>query len=228
VGVLATDLLVGVGIGILLKFVFHAINGVPLRSFFKPFLKVTTIDDQTVQIDASGSAVFSNWLPFRRQIEQLGLVQHNNVIINLAGTDVVDHSVMEKLHELSLDFAQAGLRLDVVGLDTHRQLSSHPYATRRRVTVQMRRITVVGPATAEAALIAMVRDRGASGFTAVPCHGGGRRAGDDSGRPLVRFETIVPAEVAGKILDDLKGPQFADERMTAWIEPVDVLRLEQF
>jgi MFS superfamily sulfate permease-like transporter len=228
VGVLATDLLVGVGIGILLKFVIHAINGVPLQSFFKPFLKVTTIDDQTVQIDASGSAVFSNWLPFRRQIEQLGLVQHNNVIVNLAGADVVDHSVMEKLHELSLDFAQAGLRLDVVGLDSHRQLSAHPYATRKRVTVQMRRITVVGPATAEAALVSMVRDRGASGFTAVPCHGGGRRPADATGRPLVRFETIVPADVAGLILDDLKGPQFADERMTAWIEPVDVLRLEQF
>lgn len=228
VGVLATDLLVGVGIGILLKFVIHAINGVPLRSFFKPFLKVTTIDDQTVQIDASGSAVFSNWLPFRRQIEQLGLIQHHNVIVNLAGADVVDHSVMEKLHELSLDFAQAGLRLDVVGLDSHRQLSAHPYAARKRVTVQMRRITVVGPATAEAALVSMVRDRGASGFTAVPCHGGGRRAGTDTGRPLVRFETIVPADVARLILDDLKGPQFADERMTAWIEPVDVLRLEQF
>ena len=35
---------------------------------------------------------FTNWIPFRRQIEQLGLVQHNNVIVNLAGTTLVDHS----------------------------------------------------------------------------------------------------------------------------------------
>ena len=228
VGVLATDLLVGVGIGILLKFIIHAINGVPLGSFFKPFLKVSTVDDQTVQIDASGSAVFSNWLPFRRQIEQLGLVQHNNVIVNLAGTDLVDSSVMEKLQGLVLDFEQAGLRLDVVGLGSHRQLSAHPHAARKRITVQMRRITVVGPAAAEAALAAMVRARGASGFTAVPCRGGGRRDSESGGRPLVRFETIVPADVAGGILDDLKEPRFADERMTVWIEPVDVLRLEQF
>jgi MFS superfamily sulfate permease-like transporter len=228
VGVLATDLLIGVGIGILLKFVIHAINGVPLSSFFKPFLKVSTIDDTTVQIDASGSAVFSNWLPFRRQIEQLGLVQHNSVIVNLAGVQLVDHSVMEKLHELALDFEQAGLRLDVVGLGGHRQLSAHPHATRRRVTVHMRRITVVAPATAESALVAMVRDRGASGYTAVPCHGGGRRDTDSSARPLVRFETIVPAEVARGILDELRGHAFAGERLTAWIESVDVLRLEQF
>lgn len=228
IGVLATDLLVGVGIGILLKLGIHAINGVPLSSFFKPFLKVSTVDDTTVQIDASGSAVFSNWLPFRRQIEQLGLVQHHNVIVNLAGAQLVDHSVMEKLHELALDFEQAGLRLDVVGLGGHRQLSAHPHATRKRVTVQMRRITVVGPATAEPALVAMVRDRGASGYTAVPCHGGGRRESAAGSRPLVRFETIVPADVAGHILDELKGEAFAEERLTAWIEPVDVLRLEQF
>ena len=228
VAVLATDLLIGVGFGILLKFVIHAINGVPLTSFFKPFLKVTTVDDQTVQIDASGSAVFTNWIPFRRQIEQLGLVQHNNVIVNLAGTTLVDHSVMEKLHELSLDFQQAGLRLDIVGLDGHRQASAHPYATRRRVTVQMRRITVVGPVAMEADLIAMVRDQGASGFTAVSCHGGGRREDRGDGRQLVRFETIVPAETAAKILDALREPRFTADRMTVWIEPVDVLRLEQF
>jgi len=228
VGVLATDLLVGVGIGILLKFVIHAINGVPFNSFFKPFLQVTPLDDQTVQIDASGSAVFTNWIPFRRQIEQLGLVQKHNVIVNLAGTRLVDSSVMEKLHELALDFEQAGLRLDVVGLESHRQLSDHPLSSRRRVTVQMRRITIVAGATMEESLVAMVRQHGASGYTAIPCHGGGRRAASDGGRPLVRFETIVPAEVAGRILDALREPRFADDRMTVWMESVDVLRLEQF
>ena len=131
VGVLATDLLVGVGIGIALKFVIHALNGVPLSSFFKPFLKVTTVDDRTVQIDAGGSAVFSNWIPFRRQIVQLGLAQGNDVIVNLAGAKVVDSNVMEKLEALGHDFEQAGLRLDVVGLESHRGTSAHPHATRR-------------------------------------------------------------------------------------------------
>jgi MFS superfamily sulfate permease-like transporter len=132
VGVLATDLLVGVGIGIALKFVIHALNGVPLSSFFKPFLKVSTVDDRTVQIDAGGSAVFSNWIPFRRQIVQLGLAQGNDVIVNLGGTRLVDQSVMEKLDELADDFTRAGLKLEVVGLDSHRQASAHPHAARRR------------------------------------------------------------------------------------------------
>ena len=227
-GVLATDLLVGVAIGILLKFVIHAINGVPPASFFKPFLKVVPVGEDTVQIDASGSAVFSNWIPFRRQIEQLGLVQHNNVIVNLAGTTLVDSSVMEKLHEMELDFRQAGLKLDVVGLDSHRGVSEHPHAARRRVTMQMRRITVVGAASLETALADTVRRLGASGYTAVPCHGGGRHGQAGGGRDLIRFETVVSAPVAGTILDALRGAPFADERMTAWMENVDVLRLEQF
>ena len=135
---------------------------------------------------------------------------------------------MEKLHALSLDFDQAGLRLDIIGLESHKQLSDHPLASRKRVTVQMRRITVVGPATMEEAIVAMVREQGASGYTAVPCHGGGRHKSSDGHRPLVRFETIVPADASGRILDALREPRFTDDRMTVWIEPVDVLRLEQF
>jgi MFS superfamily sulfate permease-like transporter len=131
-GVLATDLLVGVGIGVATKFAIHAINGVPPREFFKPFLDVTTIDESTVRIDAGGSAVFSNWIPFRRQIERLGLVQRNDVILNLADTRLVDANVMEKLHALEAEFTRAGLRLEIVGLEAHRPLSAHPLAARRR------------------------------------------------------------------------------------------------
>jgi MFS superfamily sulfate permease-like transporter len=227
IGVLATDLLVGVGIGVSLKFVIHAINGVPLTSFFKPFLKVSTVDDRTVQVDASGSAVFTNWIPFRRQIEQLGLVQHNNVIVNLAGTELVDHSVMEKLHELAGDFQQAGLRLDVVGLESHRQTSAHPFATRRRVTIRMKRLTIVAEAALESRLVQTCRDAGASGYTAEPCHGVGRRdiATDE---PLVRLEAIVPDDVAGRILDAVRAECDAGHRITVCSETVDVLRPDAF
>ena len=132
VGVLTTDLLVGVCIGVAVKFLVHARNGVPPREFFKPFLDVTTVDDSTVQIDAGGSAVFSNWIPFRRQIVNLGLGQRNNVLLNLAGTRLVDANVMEKLHGLQAEFAAEGLRLDIVGLDEHKPFSAHPQAARRR------------------------------------------------------------------------------------------------
>ncbi len=132
VAVLATDLLVGVIIGIGIKVLIHVINGVPIRSLLQPYLEVTAVDEHNVVICAKESAVFSNWIPFKRQIEHLGLVQRNNIVIDLSGTRLVDHSVMEHLHEMEEEFARAGLSLTVVGLDTHRQFSGHPYATRKR------------------------------------------------------------------------------------------------
>ena len=134
VGVLATDLLVGVLLGVVVKFIIHLLNGLPIRTMFKPFLEVTVLDDSSVQVDARGSAVFSNWIPFRRQLCQLGLEQQNNVVVNLEGTKLVDHSVMEGLHQLQADFERAGLTLEVTGLEDHHALSSHPFATRKRRT----------------------------------------------------------------------------------------------
>jgi MFS superfamily sulfate permease-like transporter len=132
IGVLTTDLLLGVAIGVATKFVIHAIHGLPLRTMFKPFLEIRVIDDTTIQIDAVGSAVFSNWIPFRGQIEKLGLLDGNNVIVNLEGARLVDHSVLEKLHELEDDFERAGLWIRVIGMESHRPLSRHPLATRKR------------------------------------------------------------------------------------------------
>jgi MFS superfamily sulfate permease-like transporter len=133
VGVLATDLLIGVAIGIVVKAAIHVVNGVPLTSMFKPYLEVLPQGDDTVVITARGSAVFSNWLSFKRQIEQIGLQEKNNVIVDLSGTKLVDHSVMEKLHEMEEDFKQAGLHFEVIGLEDHKEFSSHPFAARKRV-----------------------------------------------------------------------------------------------
>ena len=227
IAVLATDLLVGVGIGIALKFAIHAINGVPLTSFFKPFLHVTHLDDHSVQIDASGSAVFTNWIPFRRQIVQLGLVQGNNVVVNLAGTRLVDHSVMERLEELTQEFEQAGRKLEVVGLEAHRGLSSHPHATRRRVMTRLRRVTVVTEAAVEEALVQRIRDLGASGYTAIPCHGGGRHE-QDHREPFVRVEAIVSQAVAEAILDAMRVDFPPPRRVTACVETVEVLVADAF
>ena len=132
VGVLATDLLIGIAIGIAVKFLIHLINGVPIRSLFKPYLDVETKGDDTVVVFARFSAIFSNWILFRRQLVKLGLQEKKNVILDLSATKLVDHSVMSKLHEMQRDFEQAGLKLEVVGLDDHRPLSSHPQASRKK------------------------------------------------------------------------------------------------
>jgi len=131
-GVLATDLLVGIGIGIAVKILIHLVNGVSPRSLLRPVLDVKSVDDNTCCIVASRAAVFSNWIPFRRQIMTAGLNQSRNVVVDLSETRLVDHTVMEKLHELQSDFAREGLSLEIAGLDDHRPLAAHPLAARKK------------------------------------------------------------------------------------------------
>ncbi len=132
IGVLATDLLVGIFIGMGVKLLIHFMHGMPMTSLFRPFLNIEQIDDKTCRIAAGKSAVFSNWLLFRSQIYQYGLLQDKNVIVDLSGTILVDHTTLEKLLELSRDFEFKGLTLKVVGLDQHFNPSQHPQGTRIR------------------------------------------------------------------------------------------------
>lgn len=222
IGVLATDLLIGVAIGIAVKLAFHAVDGVPVRSLLKPYLEVVPIDERTVQINASGSAVFTNWIPFRREIERLGLVQRQNVVVNLAGTSLVDHSVMEKLHEVEFDFSQAGLRLEVVGLDAHRGISAHPQAARRLRDVRMRALSVTADVSHEATLAEQLRQCGVRSWTSSSCLGVDP-AGPPGGRPRVRFDAIVRPDVSARALASFRGRQDALGGMEITSAPVDAI-----
>lgn len=123
-------LLVGILIGIGVKLVIHLANGVPIRSLFLPYMDVE-VQDNTGTVHAHHSAVFSNWILFRRKLVQLGLVDGMDVVLDLSKTKLVDHSVMEKLHELEQDFEREGRKLEIRGLDEHAGLSNHPLAARK-------------------------------------------------------------------------------------------------
>lgn len=231
VGVLATDLLIGIVIGIAVKFAVHLINGVPVRSLFKPYLDLEEAGDQTYRVRAYGSAVFSNWIPFKRQLEDIGLAQRNNLIIDLSDTKLVDSSVMEKLHEMQRDFEQEGLSLTISGLDLHRQLSEHEFATRKRSLKALRRLTVVADAELQDRLVSDFIRLGASGYTLIPCLGAGRRllsSGAEPNSSQVRIEVVVTRLVSDALLDYLRRDLLKEHRVTACVETVDVVNPDQF
>jgi len=131
VSVLATDLLVGIFIGIGVKFLIHFMNGMPLKSLFKPPLSVEEPDEKTYLIRVREAAVFTNWIPLRRKIGSLN--SNKDIVVDLSETTLVDHTVMEKLHELEREFENNQRSLTVTGLDDHHSLSDHPHAARRRI-----------------------------------------------------------------------------------------------
>lgn len=131
IAVLATDLLMGIAIGIGIKIAIHLFNGAPIAVFFIPKLVIDE-NDQSVKITVKQAAIFSNWIPIRRKIIGLGLAQNKSIVLELSATRLVDHSVMDKLDSLKSDFEQAGLSLKVEGLGDHQPLADHPQAAQKR------------------------------------------------------------------------------------------------
>jgi MFS superfamily sulfate permease-like transporter len=126
---LATDLLVGVFTGILVKTALHWRNGMPLRNVFRPQVEVVE-EGTTTRLRIGHAAVFSNYLTIKRHLDEVP--KDRRVVIDLEQTSLVDHTVMEKLHQLMDDWNLEGRNLDVTGLERHASVSEHPLAARRK------------------------------------------------------------------------------------------------
>jgi MFS superfamily sulfate permease-like transporter len=127
---LATDLLVGVAAGIALKTVLHVFNGAPLRSLFRPEIE-THHGDGRVVVRVRHAAVFTNYLTIKKHLQQQA--EAKLVELDLSQARLVDHTTMERLHELEHEFAQQGRHLRLLGLEQHRGFSEHPLAARKKV-----------------------------------------------------------------------------------------------
>lgn len=130
IGVLATDLLLGVAIGICVNFVLHLKNGAPARSLVKPQIQVERDTDRAVIVKVKDSAIFSTWIALKKTLESLTSESH--VVLDLSDTFLVDHTTMSKLYELEKEFRERQVRLEIVGLDHHQPLSKHPEAGRKK------------------------------------------------------------------------------------------------
>jgi MFS superfamily sulfate permease-like transporter len=135
VGVLATDLLVGIAIGIGVKAVIHLFHGVPVLSFFRLRVDQQRSEQGGVKLAVRDAAIFSTWIGLRKRLERLKA--EPVVVVDFSDTVLVGHTVMQKLSDMERDFKEAGSQLVISGLEQHRSLSDHPTAARhkRRKTV---------------------------------------------------------------------------------------------
>jgi MFS superfamily sulfate permease-like transporter len=129
IGVLATDLLVGICIGIAVKAIIHVINGAPIGSLFKPSIKVENESDDTTIIKVDNSAVFSTWIALKNRI---GNESTKKVLVDLSGTKFVDHTVLANIEALAKEFDDSDRELLIIGLEGHNALSEHPLAARKK------------------------------------------------------------------------------------------------
>jgi len=128
---LAVDLLIGIAAGIIMKLIIHTINGVPLKSLFKPFLTINQIDDDTFVVDVEHSAIFSNYIGLKKQLDKLP--RGKNITLDFRHTKLVDNSAQENLNEMSKEYIRTGGSFNIKGLDFHQSFSKHEFATKKRV-----------------------------------------------------------------------------------------------
>ncbi|MEN9385370.1 MAG: hypothetical protein RLZZ185_111, partial [Bacteroidota bacterium] len=126
---LVEDLLIGIAAGILTEIVINLFNGKPLRVIFSTPTEVSFTDD-TYLVEISDAAVFTNFLGIKRKLE--ALPTKFKVIIDLSKTNLVDHSVMENLEHFKHDYEREGGSVMIVGLDSHRAVSNHKAAARKK------------------------------------------------------------------------------------------------
>ncbi len=124
---LATDLLVGMAAGIVLKFILHVVRGV---KFFDLFNLKLHQEKQVIHIHSP--LVFTNFMRLQKVLKGCQLA--DEVCIDLSNCNFIDHTSMESLHLLQLDFKNAGGQLHLLGLTEFKSLhkSKHHAAARRK------------------------------------------------------------------------------------------------
>jgi MFS superfamily sulfate permease-like transporter len=125
-------LLIGIAAGIIVKIIIHLVNGVPLKSIFKPFLTIITEDDENYLIDVEHSAIFSNYIGLKKQLD--ALPRGKKITVDFTKSSLVDHTVMEHIHEMEEKYNHEGGTFIIIGLNNHKPLSEHPHATRKKVS----------------------------------------------------------------------------------------------
>lgn len=131
---LVTDLLIGIGMGILTKLAIQLSYGVKLSDIFTPKIEID-VNNDIYFVRVTRAAVFSNYLALKGKLETLP--QGKNVKVDFSEAPYVDHTVMENITRFKNDYEQAGGKMELVGFESYQTLSDHPLAARKnqRLTV---------------------------------------------------------------------------------------------
>jgi len=129
IGVIATDLLVGVAIGIVAELIIHLINGVTFNNLFKMHFDIKQHNADTIYVNIDGAAVFSNLMALK---EALATIEAGKtVVFQLNDAYLLDHSVMGFFHDFQHDYEATGGHCEFSGLEYHEPFSDHHLAARR-------------------------------------------------------------------------------------------------
>lgn len=133
IGVLSTDLLIGVAIGIVVKLLIHISRGLKLHNIVSLVHDIHQPDADTHHIQISGAAVFSNLISLKSLLAELP--EGKTLFFDLTEAELIDHTVMEFIHHFAEEYNHNGGKCEIVGLDNHLGYSDHHLAARRKINI---------------------------------------------------------------------------------------------
>lgn len=125
---LATDLLIGVGTGILLEIIVNMTNGASLKSLFKTDITILKRNEQDYTIVINDNLLFSNILGFKKIMSTIP--NEKNVLIDVSNAKIIDHTSIVTLNTIVEDYKDNGGRISVEGFENHKQLGHDGTSTR--------------------------------------------------------------------------------------------------
>lgn len=125
---LATDLLVGVGTGIVLELIINLVNGASIKNLFKSDITITKDNEEAYTVIVNSGLMFSNILGFKKVFASLPQGKH--VTIDVSKAEIVDHTSILTLNGLVEDYKDNFGTVKVEGFNNHKQLGHAPTSTR--------------------------------------------------------------------------------------------------
>lgn len=126
---LAFDLLLGIFSGVLVKFIFHLMNGVSVKRLFIAKINFKREKDDVIRINIFDAAIFSHLLLAKKIFDKLPKNKH--IILDFSKCTIVDHSFLELVAYYKNEYEQNQGKMSYVGLGQLTPISKHPLATRR-------------------------------------------------------------------------------------------------
>lgn len=124
---LSTDLLLGVGTGIILELLVNLLYGAKFNNLFKPQIKITEQDD-CYHISVSGALVFSNLLGLKKKFAEIP--SGKEIKFDFSNCTLVDHTSVVAIYELEELYNQNQGSIHFIGFDKLKSLANDPTSTR--------------------------------------------------------------------------------------------------
>jgi len=127
IGVLATDMLIGVALGMGAKLIIELLRGVWSNNIFKIFFQIKRPDERTIVVKLIGSALFSNFLPFKKTLDKLE--PGKTIVFNFTDAFLIDYSVLKFVDDFSKKYTRQGGKCLQIG-QALKKFSKHKLSAR--------------------------------------------------------------------------------------------------